>query len=245
MNLRDMRGETTVTQLDESAHHHAEPSPSSSFSTELRCQLRPLLFSVPILTVLTGVLFPLALFAIVRPMFPHQAGGSLASRNGVVVGSDVIGQDFKHPSYFHPRPSATDSFPYNATASGGTNLGPGNTKLVDGDKSDPDNPFIGVSELTETYRRQNDLPPDATVPIDAVTRSGSGLDPHISPENAALQIARVARERHMTEDDVNRLVAEHTKGRQLRFLGERRVDVLALNLALDRMAPMSSLTADR
>jgi K+-transporting ATPase ATPase C chain len=195
------------------------------------------------LTLLTGVIFPLALAALASLLFPYQAGGSLLTRDGVVVGAEVIGQDFSGPEYFHPRPSAAGDG-YDATASGGTNLGPANPRLRDGATGEPagteaTKPFAGVRQLAEAYRRTNGLPPDAAVPIDAVTRSGSGLDPHISPANAALQVPRVARARKLTEETVRRLVAEHTQGRQLGFLGESRVAVLPLNLALDRLAPWS------
>jgi K+-transporting ATPase ATPase C chain len=135
---------------------------------------------------------------------------------------------------------------YDATASGGTNLGPANPKLRDGVKEDAavtgkSKSFTGVRELAELYRRSNGLPPDSAVPIDAVTRSGSGLDPHISPANAALQVPRVARERKLKEEEVRHLVAEHTQGRQFGFLGEPRVAVLRLNLALDQFAPRFSV----
>jgi K+-transporting ATPase ATPase C chain len=181
------------------------------------------------LTLLTGVVFPLVLAGPARLLFPSQADGSLVSRDGVVVGSELIAQNFSGPGYFHPRPSAAGDG-YDATASGGSNLGPDNRKLR---KLRDD-----VRRLADEYRRINALPPDAVVPLDAVTRSGSGLDPHISPANAELQVPRVARARDMDEDAVRRLVAEHTRGRQLGFLGEPRVAVLPLNLALDRAAPL-------
>jgi K+-transporting ATPase ATPase C chain len=202
-------------------------------------QLRPALLSVILLTLLTGVIFPLALAALAWPLFPRQAGGSLLVRDGV-VGSELIGQDFTGPGYFHSRPSAAGRG-YDAAASGGTNLAPTNPKLRDGAKDDPATPavdesFVGVRELSEGYRRRNGLAPDAAVPVDAVTRSASGLDPHISPANAALQVPRVARARRLSEEAVRRLVAEHTRGRQLGILGVPRVAVLPLNLALDRIA---------
>jgi K+-transporting ATPase ATPase C chain len=197
-----------------------------------------------LLTLLTGVVFPLVLAALAVPLFFHQAEGSLMTRNGEVVGSELIGQGFSGPAYFHPRPSAAGDG-YDATASGGTNLGSANPKLREGAPSDPagaekSKPFAGVRELVEAYRRTNSVPPDVAVPIDAVTRSGSGLDPHISPANAALQVPRVARERRLSEEVVRQLVAEYTQGAQLGFLGEPRVAVLPLNLALDRLAPRSS-----
>jgi K+-transporting ATPase ATPase C chain len=203
-------------------------------------QLRPALLSVVLLTVLTGVVFPLVLAALARPVFPRQAGGSLIVRDEI-VGSELIGQDFKSAAYFHARPSAA-GLGYDAAASGGTNLGPANPKLRDGARDDPltsgiDESFAGVRELAESYRIRNGLAPDAAVPVDAVTRSGSGLDPHISPANAILQLPRVARARRLSEQAVRGLVAEHTRDRQLGILGEPRVAVLPLNLALDRVAP--------
>jgi K+-transporting ATPase ATPase C chain len=202
--------------------------------------IRPAARGILLLTLLTGIVFPLALAGLAFPLLSHQAEGSLVTRDGTVVGSELIGQDFSSPGYFHPRPAAAGDG-YDATASGGTNLGPANPKLRDGVKGDPDvtgkrKSFTGVRELAEIYRQSNGLPPGSAVPIDAVTRSGSGLDPHISPANAALQVARVARERKLDEEEVRRLVAEHTQGRQFGFLGEPRVAVLPLNLALDRLA---------
>jgi K+-transporting ATPase ATPase C chain len=213
-----------VTDPDQPAREVPSPPNARRLLAELRAHLLPALLSVPLLTLATGAFFPIVLAVLARPVFPYQTDGSLLSRDGVVVGSDLIGQNFAGPGYFHSRPSAAGDG-YDATASGGTNLGPANPKLRD-----------DVRRLADDYRHANDLPPDAVVPIDAVTRSGSGLDPHISPENADLQVARVARERGLSEDAVRRIVAEHTHGRQLGFLGRPRVAVLALNLALDRIA---------
>lgn len=193
------------------------PAPLASFSE----QIRPLLLSVPLLALLSGVAFPLALALPARLLFPRQAGGSLVFRDGIVVGSALIGQANTRPDYFHPRPSAAGSG-YDATASGGTNLGPASPKLRD-----------DVRRMAEEYRRRNGLSPGTPIPIDAVTRSGSGLDPHISPANAALQVDRVARARKMSVEAVRRLVAAHTYGRQFGLLGAPRVAVLELNLALD------------
>jgi len=220
-------------------HHEDSPSPQP-LATVLE-HLRPALLSVPLLTLLTGVIFPFALAALARPLLPRQAGGSLIVREWI-VGSELIGQDFTGPGYFHPRPSAAGRG-YDAAASGGTNLGPANPKLRDGTKDDPATPgvdesFAGVRELAEGYRTRNGLAPGAAVPVDAVTRSGSGLDPHISPANAALQVARVARARRLGEESVRRLLAEHTRGRQFGILGESRVAVLPLNLALDQAAAL-------
>jgi len=215
--------------------------------TGLRDQIRPALAGIVLLTLLTGIAFPLVLAAVAVPLFPHQAGGSLLNRDGLTVGSELIGQNVSGAGYFSPRPSAAGNG-YDATASGGTNLSPDNPKLVDGARADADGgakPFVGVRELSEAYRRTNGLPPHAPIPIDAVTRSGSGLDPHISAANANLQVPRVARVRRLSEETVRGLVAEHTRGRQLGFLGEPRVAVLALNLALDQIAPRTASSPGR
>jgi len=196
----------------------------------LREQLRPAVFSVLVLTILTGCVFPLLLFAIGTPLFPRQAAGTLIVRGATVIGSALIGQDFTRPEYFHSRPSAAGAG-YDATASGGTDLGPNNPKLKNGAAG-----FASIRQLAAEYRQSNGLPPDARVPIDAVTRSASGLDPDISPANAMLQAARVAHARGLGADSVRRLVADYTEGRQLGFLGNRRVPVLELNLAVDRMS---------
>jgi len=199
--------------------------------TKLADQLKSAILATFGLTLVTGCIFPLLLFAIAQPLFPRQTKGSLLMRDGDVVGSKLIGQAFTRPEYFQGRPSAAGS-DYDGTASGGTSLGPNNPKLIDGSAD-----FAGIQQLAEEYRRQNALPPTASIPIDAVTRSGSGLDPHISPENAALQVPRVARARGLHEETVRALVTEHTEGPQLGFLGKARVSVLELNLALDRLNP--------
>jgi potassium-transporting ATPase KdpC subunit len=193
----------------------------------LRDNLRPALVGVITLTVLTGGVFPLAAYALGNALFPAQAAGGLITSHGVVVGSRLIGQSFTRPEYFQPRPSAAGGG-YDATSSGATNLAPSNPKLI-----------AAVGEAARDYRKQNDLSPDAIVPIDAVTSSASGLDPHISPENAALQVARVARQRGLDPAVVRRLVADHTQGRQLGFMGAPSVSVLELNLALDSAAPLA------
>jgi potassium-transporting ATPase KdpC subunit len=201
-------------------------------------QLRPAVLSVLVLTLLTGCAFPFLLFAIARPLFPRQADGSLVTRGGAAIGSQLIGQEFTRPEYFQSRPSAAGSG-YDGTSSGGTNLGPNNPRLKNGTAG-----FAGIRQLAEEYRQRNGLARDVSIPIDAVTRSGSGLDPHITPANAGLQIPRVARARGLSEEAVRRLVAEHIEGRQLGLLGNPRVPVLELNLALDELqkqaAPPSS-----
>ena len=189
--------------------------------------------SVPLLTLVTGIGFPLALTVLARPLFPSQADGSLVSEGEEVRGSALLGQNFSGSHYFQPRPSAAGNG-YDAMASGATNLGPTNPKLRD-----------DVWQRVQEYRRRNGLSPDAVVPMDAVTCSGSGLDPHISPANAALQIERIARARGLDADIIRRLASENTQGRQFGFLGEQRVCVLALNRALDRIAPLPSLASGR
>jgi K+-transporting ATPase ATPase C chain len=197
-------------------------------------QLRPAILSVLVLTLLTGAIFPLVLFAFAAPLFPFQANGSLMRFRNAIVGSRLIGQDFTGPEWFQPRPSAAGNG-YDGTSSGGTNLAPNNPKLKEGAAS-----FAGIRALAAQYRQRNGLAPDTPIPIDAVTRSGSGLDPDISPANAFLQVARVARARKLDERAVRRLVAEHVVEPQLGFLGEPRVSVLELNLALDRLQQRST-----
>lgn len=208
-------------------------------------QLRTAVVSVVIMAVAFGIVFPFVVTAIAQTAFHHQANGSLITSNGKIIGSELIGQGFAGPGYFHPRPSAAGSG-YDAANSAGTNLGPTSDKLINGihkklpnGKDDPGN-FDGVKDLTAAYRKDNRLPPDGKVPADAVTRSASGLDPDISPVNAAMQAPRVARVRHLSEDRVRRLVADCTQGRQLGVLGEPRVNVLKLNMALDKISGASA-----
>lgn len=204
-------------------------------------QFRPALVSVVAFTVLCGFAFPAVITGLGQALFPRQANGSLVTRDGVVVGSSLIGQAFGGPGYFHGRPSAAGAG-YDGAASGGTNLGPTSDKLINGvhqrlaDGSEDPAGFAGIADLAAAYRRTNGLAANAPVPPDAVTRSASGLDPHITPANAALQAARVARERGLPLASVIQAIGRHTRGRQLGLLGEPRVDVLALNLDLDRVA---------
>ena len=196
-------------------------------------EIRPAIVLLLVLTAITGLAYPLAMTAIAGTLFPAQAQGSLIERDGKVVGSALIGQEFKEDKYFHGRPSATlapdpndstktVSAPYNAANSGGSNLGPTSKALADRLKEDVDK-----------LKAEN---PNAAVPVDLVTTSASGLDPDISPEAAQFQIPRVAKARNLPEDAVKQLVASNTEGRLLGLLGEPRVNVLALNLALDQVA---------
>lgn len=195
-----------------------------------------------VLLLLVSGLYPLIVWGLSQGIFSKQANGSLAvNASGTVVGSSLLAQGFTKPQYFHPRPSAAGSG-YDPTSSGGTNLGPTsakllagvhNPKLADG-KDDPAN-FDGVGDLAKAYRTENGLPADAPVPVDAVTRSASGLDPDISLPNAEAQAGRIARARGTAVETVQRVIRETAKAPTLGFLGVPRVNVLELNLALDRL----------
>lgn len=177
-------------------------------------------------TILLGILYPLIVTGIAQVLFPDKANGQLITRNGKIVGSRIIGQTFGGPGYFHSRPSAAGNG-YDAANSGGSNLGPTNQKLVDRVKQD-------VAKL----QAEN---PGTPVPVELVTTSASGLDPDLSPAGADFQVPRVARERGMSEDAVRQVIAKHTEGRQLGFLGEPRVNVLELNLDLDAVHPLAKV----
>jgi len=196
-------------------------------------EIRPAIIVLLALTLITGLAYPLAMTGIAEVVFPKQAQGSLIESDGKVVGSELIGQVFTSDKYFHGRPSATTApdpndstktvpAPYNAANSGGSNLGPSNKALIDRIQGDID-----------TLKKEN---PSASIPIDLVTTSASGLDPDISPEAALFQVPRIAKVRNLPEDRVRQLVADHTEGRLLGFLGEPRVNVLQLNIALDKLA---------
>ena len=204
--------------------------------------IRPVLVSAVLFMLITGLAYPLATTGVASVLFPGQAGGSAVTEQGKTVGSAVIGQDFKRPEYFHPRPSATlgpdpnapdksIEQPYNAASSGASNLGATSKKLID-----------LVDARVKAYRQENGMAADAAVPADAVTASSSGLDPDISVANARLQVARVARTRKLSPNTVEQLVAAQTTSRQFGLLGEPRVNVLRLNLALDALASPASTT---
>jgi potassium-transporting ATPase KdpC subunit len=196
-------------------------------------EIRPAIVVLVALTLITGLVYPLLLTGIAQVIFPHQANGSLIEQNGKVIGSELIGQNFTTDKYFHGRPSATTApdpkdpsktvpAPYNAANSGGSNLGPSNKALID-----------RVKGNIATLQKEN---PGTVVPIDLVTTSASGLDPDISPEAALFQVPRIAKARKLPEDQIRQLIDDDTEGRLFGLLGEPRVNVLQLNLALDHLA---------
>ena len=196
-------------------------------------EIRPAIVVLVALTLITGLIYPLVMTGIAGLIFPRQAQGSLIERDGKVVGSELIGQVFTSDKYFHGRPSATTApdpkdatktipAPYNAANSGGSNLGPSNKALIDRVQGD-----------INALKKEN---PSTPIPADLVTTSASGLDPHISPEAALFQVPRIAKARNLPEDRIRQLVEDNTEGRFLGFLGEPRLNVLLLNLALDRIS---------
>lgn len=192
-------------------------------------QLSPAIRANLVLALLIGILFPCAITVLSQVCFPHQANGSLVTHKDKLVGSTLLGQAFSKPEFFHSRPSSAGSG-YAGEASSGTNLGPTSKKLILGDES-----FPGVKQLADAYRKENNLPPETKVPVDAVTRSSSGLDPGITPANALLQVARVAKARNVDQSKIRDLVKKYTQDRDLGVLGEPTVNVLELNLELDSL----------
>lgn len=190
-------------------------------------QLGPAFRITFLFTILTGLIYPGVVTGLCQVLFGHQANGSLVIVNGQAVGSSLIGQNFSKPGYFQPRPSATGNTPYDPTSSSGSNYGPTNQKLID-----------RVKTSVDEFRKNN---PDYTgpIPADLVTTSASGLDPHISPQSAEAQVPRIAKARGISAAEIHHLVVEYTEGRTLGFLGEPRVNVLLLNLALDRQFPLN------
>ena len=189
--------------------------------------LRTSIITIVLFTVLTGFIYPLLVTGIAQLMFPGKANGSMLTKNGKLIGSELIGQPFRSPKYFWSRPSATSPFAYNAGASSGSNFGPLNPALLE-----------STGKMVKDLKSA-DLQNTAPVPVDLVTASGSGLDPHISVAAAVYQVSRVARSRHVNGGRIRSLVDQYTEGRQLGFLGEPRVNVLKLNLALDEMKSTS------
>lgn len=187
-------------------------------------QIKPAILMTVALTILTGIVYPLAVFGVAHVVFPRQANGSLIIKDGRVIGSELIGQAFTKPEYFHPRPSGAGTG-YDAGASGAFNLGPTNPDLAK-----------RLGKDGEQYRTENGF--TGPIPADAITASGSGLDPDISPANAEIQAARIAKARGVGEQDILRVIRDNATGRQFRILGEPRVNVLKLNLVLDSRFPV-------
>jgi len=205
----------------------------------IKAQILPALLVNLLFCLLCGVAFPLLVWGFAQIFMNYQANGSLHELNGKVIASDLIGQAFSSPKYFHPRPSAAGAG-YDPLSSGGTNLGPTSKKLYEGIQDDPstkdvDESFQGVATLAKLYRDENRLNPAALIPADAVTRSGSGLDPDISPQNAHLQARRIAQERSLRVEQVLALIDKSTKPRFLGIFGEPRVSTVELNLTLDAL----------
>jgi K+-transporting ATPase ATPase C chain len=191
-------------------------------------ELKTSLLTMLVLLIILCGIYPIMVWGIAQVIFPGKANGSLIERQGKLVGSSLIAQSFSNPQYFHPRPSAAGAIGYDGTSSGGSNLGPLSKSLVD-----------QVEERIKNYRKENNLPADTLIPADAVTASGSGLDPHISLKNASLQMARVAKARGLSDTEIKKAIAAATDKPFLGFLGEPGVNVLELNLALDAMTMTS------
>lgn len=205
---------------------------------KLSVEMRPLLTITVTLLLITAVIYPLAVFGAGQLVFHRQANGSIIAIDGIPVGSSLIGQAFTEPQYFHPRPSAAA---YDAAASTGSNLGPTSALLINGvhNAADPAQDVAGIKDRVAAFRKENGLSADVKVPADAVTASASGLDPDISPATARLEVARVARARGATVADIRALVDQYTEGALLGFIGQPRVNVLKLNLALDKRFPVA------
>lgn len=241
------KNRVTLIQTDRAAASLPDPSKDYSILSETFTSI----LATIVLGLIVSGLYPLVVWGLGQGLFRHKANGSLivASDGTTVLGSELLGQNFGGKQYFNPRPSAAGAAGYDPTASGGTNLGPTSDKLVNGQHrkdaagrsvNDPSN-FDGIKDLVAAYRTANGLKETDAVPADAVTRSGSGLDPHISVANASLQAQRVARERGKSTDEVRRLVDKYTEGRDLGLFGEPRVNTLLLNLALDGKLPPSGV----
>jgi len=211
---------TPVAEIEESLHHGVDNVDVHENNAVHSVWKTSVLFTL-VTVLLLGIGYPLVVTGIAAVLFPHKAAGSLILKDGQVIGSELLAQSFTSDRYFHPRPSAAGSG-YDATASGGTNLAQSNTKIVQRLQGDID--------------KLQALNPGKPVPIDMVTTSASGLDPDVTPDNAYYQVPRVAKARNLSEEQVRTLIAQHTAGRDLGFLGEPRVNVLALNLALDQLS---------
>ena len=208
---------------------------------QIASEIRPLLAVTLVLLIVTTVVYPLAVTGIGQGLFHRQANGSFISVNGQDAGSSLVGQAFTRPEYFHGRPSAAGAG-YDPSNSSGSNLGPTSGTLINGihDQQDPANDFDGITDRVAAFRQENGLADNVPVPADAVTASASGLDPHVSPATARLQVARVAAARGAPETAIRTLVDQYTEGRVLGLIGEPRVNVLKLNIALDRQFPMAA-----
>jgi potassium-transporting ATPase KdpC subunit len=221
----------SATPLPPAQAGEQAPSPRR---TPVMDYVRPAIMMTLLLTIITGLIYPGIITGLAQLIFPYQANGSLVTVNGKVIGSDIIGQQWTSPKYFHGRPSATlnpsgTPSPYEADNTAASNIGPTNKQLIDGNGGT----YQGVKNYADQFRKENGLAPNTPLPSDIVTASGSGLDPDISPEAAFLQVARVAQTRGMSETAVHKLVEDHIQGRFLWIFGEPYVNVLELNLALD------------